>query len=393
MGSFILCSKLKVRIMSLKLFLKTTSGHIIETFADPDLTIYDLKAICCEELQTEPDEQTLLFGGKVCNDDSTLESIKITNNSTLIVLLKKKKKHKKNKTEQSEQDEKKEQQNDNNHQNNNNQRQQQQMMMPSLMNNNNMMSSMQQSLMQNPDLMKQMMNNPMMKQMFNNPELLQNLFNSNPALQQLLKDNPQLRHVLKDPSLMKHAMKAASNPEYYNEMLKNNDRALRNIESIPGGFSALSRLYNQIQKPMERAMDDMYRQRHGKDMTTITAIDKSNGPTTKPLQNPWSKQYHQQKQQQQQPLQQQQQSVFGNNNMNMMNMMSQMNMNNNNNQMNGNPSQIYVIQLRELRNMGFNDEQRNINALIASGGNVAAAIQHLIGDNSSNNTDNDKNKK
>merc|ERR1712228_893514 len=303
-----------------------------------------------------------------------------------------KKKHKKNKTEQSEQDEKKEQQNDNNHQNNNNQ-QQQQMMMSSLMNNNNMMSSMQQSLMQNPDLMKQMMNNPMMKQMFNNPELLQNLFNSNPALQQLLKDNPQLRHVLKDPSLMKHAMKAASNPEYYNEMLKNNDRALRNIESIPGGFSALSRLYNQIQKPMERAMDDMYRQRHGKDMTTITAIDKSNGPTTKPLQNPWSKQYHQQ------PLQQQQQSVFGNNNMNMMNMMnmmSQMNMNNNsnnNNQMNGNPSQIYVIQLRELRNMGFNDEQRNINALIASGGNVAAAIQHLIGDNSSNNTDNDKNKK
>merc|ERR1712228_542596 len=113
--------------------------------------------------------------------------------------------------------------------------------------------------------------------------------------------------------------------------------------------------------PMERAMDDMYRQRHGKDMTTITAIDKSNGPTTKPLQNPWSKQYHQQKQQQQQPLQQQ--SVFGNNNMNnmnmmnMMNMMSQMNMNNNNNnnnQMNGNPSQIYVIQLREIRNMGFN---------------------------------------
>merc|ERR1719412_499278 len=107
---------------------------------------------------------------------------------------------------------------------------------------------MQQSLMQNPQLMQQMMNSPMMQQMFSNPELLQN--------------NPQLRHVLKDPALMKHAMRAASNPEYYNEMLKNNDRALRNIESIPGGFSALSRLYNQIQKPMERAMDDMYRQRY-----------------------------------------------------------------------------------------------------------------------------------
>merc|ERR1719188_2233386 len=112
--------------------------------------------------------------------------------------------------------------------------------------------------------------------MMQNPELISNLFNSNPALKELMKSNPQLRHILKDPSLMQHAMKAASNPEYYNEMLKNNDRALRNIESIPGGFSALSRLYSSIQKPMERAMDDMFRQRHGKDTTTINEIDKSN---------------------------------------------------------------------------------------------------------------------
>ena len=63
---------------------------------------------------------------------------------------------------------------------------------------------------------------------------------------------------------------------------------------------------------------------------------------------------------------------------------------------NENPSQIYVIQLRELRNMGFNDEQRNINALIATGGNVPAAIQHLItptttSNNNNNNDSNDNN--
>merc|ERR1712141_134833 len=133
------------------------------------------------------------------------------------------------------------------------------------------------------------MDNPMMKQVLEHPELIRNLFSSSPALQKLMEDNPQLRHVLKDPSLMQHAMKAATNPEYYNEMLKNNDRALRNIESIPGGFSALSRLYSQIQKPMERAMDDIYRQRFGKSSTKITDIsDKSKGPTTKPMDNPWS---------------------------------------------------------------------------------------------------------
>merc|ERR1719411_2506678 len=170
--------------------------------------------------------------------------------------------------------------------------------------------------------MKQMMESPLMKQMFSSPQLMQNLFNSSPALQQLLKDNPQLRHVLKDPALMKHAMRAASNPEYYNEMLKNNDRALRNIESIPGGFSALSRLYNQIQKPMERAMDDMYRQRFGAPQNTkITKVDKSNGPTNKPMENPWSNEYKQKQQQLKQQKQQQQQP-----NNNMLYMMNMMNM-------------------------------------------------------------------
>merc|ERR1719242_2460155 len=139
--------------------------------------------------------------------------------------------------------------------------------------------------------------------MMSNPEVIRNLFSS-PALQQLMEDNPQLRHVLKDPSLMQHAMKAATNPEYYNEMLKNNDRALRNIESIPGGFSALSRLYNQIQKPMERAMDDIYRQRFGKSTTKIADLsDKSKGPTTCAFPNPWNNDL-QRGQQQQQPMQQ-----------------------------------------------------------------------------------------
>merc|ERR1719249_513338 len=172
-----------------------------------------------------------------------------------------------------------------------------------------------------------------MQQMFSNPELLQNLFSSSPALKQLLKDNPQLRHVLKDPSLMEHAMRAASNPDYYNEMLKNNDRALRNIESIPGGFSALSRLYNQIQKPMERAMDDIYRQRFGKSLTVIPDIsDKSKGPTTKPMDNPWSSDFQQQQQQRQSPLGALNMSSLGlsqqspNGMMDMMSMMKMMNM-------------------------------------------------------------------
>eukprot|EP01084_Bolivina_argentea_P106227 190157_1 len=379
--------------MSLSLKIKTTNGRIIETVADPDLTIYDLKAICCDELKTQPENQTLLFKGKVCDDDETLESIKITNNSCLIVLLKKKKKMSQESKQELKQESKQEEE-----------KQTQQIPQIQMKNMPNM-QNIQQSLMQNPSLLSKMMDNPMINSMFNNPEILQNIFSSSPALQQLLNDNPQLRHVLRDPSLMKHAMRAASNPEYYNEMLKNNDRALRNIESIPGGFSALSRLYNQIQRPMERAMDDMYRQRFGKSNTKITEmnnIDKSNGPINKPMENPWCEEYYKKKQLQQQKQQQKQQkqqqtNMFNINNvMNMMNLMnikqnaSQIQNNNNNNQ-NENPSQIYVIQLQQLRNMGFNDEQRNINALIRTGGNVNAAIQHLIGQPSNDNTKNDEN--
>ena len=96
---------------------------------------------------------------------------------------------------------------------------------------------------------------------------------------------------------MQQALKAAQNPEYYNEMLKSNDRALRNIESLPGGFSALSRMYNQIENPMERAMDDMFRQRFGSNETKISEVDTSQGPTHEPMENPWSNDFVQKRQQ------------------------------------------------------------------------------------------------
>lgn len=34
------------------------------------------------------------------------------------------------------------------------------------------------------------------------------------------------------------------------EMMRNQDRALSNLESIPGGYNALRRMYTDIQEPM-----------------------------------------------------------------------------------------------------------------------------------------------
>ena len=45
-------------------------------------------------------------------------------------------------------------------------------------------------------------------------------------------------------------MELARNPSMLQELMRSHDRALSNLESIPGGFSALRRMYRDIQEPM-----------------------------------------------------------------------------------------------------------------------------------------------
>ena len=44
----------------------------------------------------------------------------------------------------------------------------------------------------------------------------------------------------------------------------------------------------------------------------------------------------------------------------------------------GNPAEAFVTQLQQLQDMGFFDEQENIRALQATGGNVNAAVERLL---------------
>ena len=51
-------------------------------------------------------------------------------------------------------------------------------------------------------------------------------------------------------SAFKQTMELARNPAMMQEMMRNQDRALSNLESIPGGYNALRRMYTDIQEPM-----------------------------------------------------------------------------------------------------------------------------------------------
>lgn len=111
----------------------------------------------------------------------------------------------------------------------------------------------QQQLMQNPNLMRDMMNMPAVQSLMNNPELMRNLIMNNPQMRSLIDRNPELGHILNDPSTLRQTLDAARNPELMREMMRNTDRAMSNIEASPEGFNMLRRMYETVEEPFLNA--------------------------------------------------------------------------------------------------------------------------------------------
>lgn len=56
---------------------------------------------------------------------------------------------------------------------------------------------------------------------------------------------------MNNPELLRQTMEIARNPAMLQELMRSQDRALSNLESIPGGYSALQRMYRDIQVCMK----------------------------------------------------------------------------------------------------------------------------------------------
>ncbi|KAA8495011.1 Ubiquitin domain-containing protein DSK2b [Porphyridium purpureum] len=148
----------------------------------------------------------------------------------------------------------------------------------------------QQMLQQNPDMMRQMMESPMMQSMMQNPELVRNIMMSNPQVRQLMETNPELAHILNDPNSIRQAMEMARNPAMMSEMTRNSDRAMANIEMMPGGFDALRRMHENVAAPLADAMQTPSNDnRTGADSENPFAdlFNPSTTPSTQPMPNPW----------------------------------------------------------------------------------------------------------
>uniref|UniRef100_A0A8C2G9F6 Ubiquilin-4 n=1 Tax=Cyprinus carpio TaxID=7962 RepID=A0A8C2G9F6_CYPCA len=149
---------------------------------------------------------------------------------------------------------------------------------------------MQRQLMSNPEMLSQIMENPLVQSMMSNPDLMRQMIVANPQMQHLMERNPEISHMLNNPELMRQTMELARNPAMMQEMMRNQDRALSNLESIPGGYNALRRMYTDIQEPMFSAAREQFGNNPFSALggnTDNSGVQPSRTENREPLPNPW----------------------------------------------------------------------------------------------------------
>ena len=88
--------------------------------------------------------------------------------------------------------------------------------------------------------------------------------------------------------------------------MRNHDRAISNLESIPGGFNALQRIYQDVQEPMYSAAQEQFGNNPFAQL--LTGNENASAPRTEntdPLPNPWTSRGSANTQNEQQQQQQQ----------------------------------------------------------------------------------------
>ena len=154
--------------------------------------------------------------------------------------------------------------------------------------------------MTNPDMSRQLMNHPLVQNLMSNPEYLRTMLTSNPQMQQLIDRNPELNHLLNNPEVLRQTMEMMRNPAAFQEMMRSQDRALSNLESLPGGYNALRRMYTELQEPMLNAAQEQIvgdnpfasflNQGSQRSSTNVDSANTQAGTENRdPLPNPWSR--------------------------------------------------------------------------------------------------------
>eukprot|EP00411_Alexandrium_monilatum_P035343 CAMPEP_0175357898 /NCGR_PEP_ID=MMETSP0095-20121207/14722_1 /TAXON_ID=311494 /ORGANISM="Alexandrium monilatum, Strain CCMP3105" /LENGTH=600 /DNA_ID=CAMNT_0016655615 /DNA_START=74 /DNA_END=1876 /DNA_ORIENTATION=+ len=117
-----------------------------------------------------------------------------------------------------------------------------------------MMAQSQQMMMQSPELMQQIMQSPMVQQMMSDPETVRAMMRMHPQLNQLMEERPEIGRMLEDPEVLQQSMRMMANPSLMREMTRNADRAIGNLDAMPGGHSALVQAHQEFADPIFEAL-------------------------------------------------------------------------------------------------------------------------------------------
>ncbi|KAH7643872.1 ubiquilin-1-like protein [Dermatophagoides farinae] len=160
--------------------------------------------------------------------------------------------------------------------------------------------------MNNPELMRQVMESPFVQNLYSNPDIFRSIIAANPQIQQLIERNPELNHVLSNPEVLRQTFDMMRNPAAFQEMMRSHDRAMSNLESLPGGYNALRRMYTELQEPMLNAAQEQFgvnpfastnstsasmssSSSSSSSSTNTTNTTPSNTENREPLPNPWQR--------------------------------------------------------------------------------------------------------
>lgn len=273
--------------------------------------------------------------------------------------------------------------------------------------------------------MMEMMGNPMVGAMLSNPEFMQSLLMADPQYRAMLEANPELGAVMQDPATFRQMAEAYRNPRVLQEMMRSNDRTLSNLEAQPGGFNYLQSAFKQMEGPMSMSrVADPSTDEANRSMAERLGVSPlasvSSTPNDQALPNPWNAGATRNIPQRDnrtallsELLNQQPHSHGAMPHSSgamphshgampdFMALMQQMEHARNIHrqfpqdinresltidsegikfaQSTDTPAERYREQLQALRDMGFTDDKKNTLALIATAGNLEAAIAYLLG--------------
>ncbi|VDL96080.1 unnamed protein product [Schistocephalus solidus] len=156
-----------------------------------------------------------------------------------------------------------------------------------------MQQNMQRQVLQNPELLRTMVESPLVQSLMSNPEVMRSIMQANPQMRQLMERNPELNRMLNNPEVLRQSMEIASNPAMMQELMRSYDRAVLNMESMPGGSSHLQNIFEDIQEPMMNAMSSMVgggsqEDTSGNPFADLAGDARQAAPTNEPMPNPWA---------------------------------------------------------------------------------------------------------